>query len=297
MKLSGNKWISVGKAGFTPNSIGKTSLAIAPDGTPYVAYANSDPNWGGQSDLVVQKFNGTTWEVLAKTSVHDAIQDPSIAIAADGTVFVGFRNDDNSSKATVMKYSGTAWSLVGGTTASTNAAYYPKMALSKNGTPYIAYLDGVTSTATVMKYNGSSWTAVSSNTATPNNYLDFAIAKDGTLYVGFQDYNRYSWASLIKNAVMVSDTKKVQSSKLALSVFPNPSHGKITVNYQLDQTSDVNLKLYNALGELQTILVSKNENAGAHTLQCNVLQLPQGAYVLDLKTTSGSQQKKITIIK
>jgi len=297
MKLSGNQWITFGTAGFTPNSIGRTSLAIAPDGTPYIAYMNSDPNWGGQSNLVVQKFNGTTWEVLASTSVHDAVQNPSIAIAADGTVYVGFRNDDNSSKATVMKYSGSAWSLVGGTTASTNAAYYPKMSLSNNGTPYIAYLDGVTSTATVMKYNGSEWTAVSSNTATPTNYLDFTIAKNGTLYVGFQDYNRSSYASLIKNVITGTGTKMVQSSKLALSAYPNPSRSEIAVDYQLDKASDVNLKLYNALGELQTILVSKNEDAGSHTLHCNVFQLPQGAYVLDLQTTTGSQQQKITIIK
>jgi len=297
MKLSGNLWVTVGTAGFTPNSIGKTSLAIAPDGTPYVAYMNSDPHWGGQTDLVVQKFNGTTWEVLASTSVHDAVQNPSIAIAADGTVYVGFRNSDNSSKATVMKYSGSAWSLVGGVTASANAAYYPKMALSNNGTPYIAYLDAITSTATVMKYDGSKWLAVSSNTATPNNYLDFAIAKDGTLYVGFQDYNRYSYASLIKNVDMVTDTKMVQSSKLALSAYPSPSRGQITVDYQLDKASDVNLKLYNALGELQTTFVSKKEDAGSHTLHCNVFQLPQGVYVLDLQTTTGSQQQKIAIIK
>jgi Secretion system C-terminal sorting domain len=297
MKLSGNQWVTVGTAGFTPNSIGTTSLAIAPDGTPYVAYMNSDPNWGGQTNLVVQKFNGTTWEVLASTSVHDAVQNPSIAIAADGTVYVGFRNDDNSSKATVMKYSGSAWSLVGGTTASTNDAYWPKMALSNDGTPYIAYLDGVTWTATVMKYNGSAWTAVSSNKAVPANYLDFAIAKDGTLYVGFQDYIRNSYASLIKYAGTGTDIKMVQSSKLALSAYPNPSRGEIAVDYQLDKASDVNLKLYNALGELQTTVVSKNEGVGSHTLHCNVSQLPQGVYVLDLQTTTGSQQQKITIIK
>ena len=69
------------------------------------------------------------------------------------------------------------------------------------------------------------------------------------------------------------------------------------MDYQLDKASDVNLKLYNVLGELQTTLVSKNESAGSHTLHCNLFQLQQGVYVLDMQTTTGSKQQKITIIK
>lgn len=48
-----SSWNSVGSAGFSAGGAAFTSLAIAPDGTPYVAYAD----WANRSKATVMKFS------------------------------------------------------------------------------------------------------------------------------------------------------------------------------------------------------------------------------------------------
>ena len=110
MKLSGNQWVSVGNPGFSTYTIGANSLAIAPNGVPYVTYCEAT---SATNSLVVQKFNGTNWQVVGNTSGNDAVNYSTLAISADGTIYVAFEDDYLSAKATIIKYSNSAWSVVG----------------------------------------------------------------------------------------------------------------------------------------------------------------------------------------
>ncbi len=59
----------------------------------------------------------------------------------------------NSYKATVMKFNGTTWALVGTAGFSADAADYISLALDSSNVPYAAYMDyGNGYKATVMKY-------------------------------------------------------------------------------------------------------------------------------------------------
>ena len=54
MKFNGVDWVYVGNLGFSASSEGYTSIAIASNNVPYVAY-DSD------FKATVMKFNGTSW--------------------------------------------------------------------------------------------------------------------------------------------------------------------------------------------------------------------------------------------
>ena len=130
-----------------------------------------------------------------------------IAIDGNGTPYIVYRDGSNSNKASVKKYNGSSWVIVGGAGLSAGTVTYTTIAIDGSGTPYVAYQDGGNSNkATVMKYNGSGWVTVGSAgfSAGRVNYPDLAIDGSGTPYVVYQDggmatvmkFNGSSWVTV-----------------------------------------------------------------------------------------------------
>ena len=74
------------------------SLAIAPDGALYVTWQDDS---GGDCEIYVRCWNGSSWEVMGVGSASDGgISDnsgnsyvPSVAIAPDGTPYIAWEDD------------------------------------------------------------------------------------------------------------------------------------------------------------------------------------------------------------
>ena len=117
-----------------------------------------------------------------------------IAIDTGGTPYVVIA-DSTSGRATVMKYSGGNWVVVGSpafSSGSMSIAFsqnYPVIAFDRTGTPYIAYVDGGISSVMAMKFNGTDWVNVGSGIAVTEEaqYLAMAIDSAGTPYVAYAD--------------------------------------------------------------------------------------------------------------
>ncbi|BAU26732.1 S-layer family protein [Aneurinibacillus soli] len=193
-----SSWDSVGTAGFSAGGISDTSLAIAPDGTPYVAYVDEK----NSKKPTVMKLNGSSWEAVGTAAVSDVVaMKTSLAIAPDGTPYVAYVDEFNSYKATVMKFNKSSWEKVGDAGFSAGFADYTSLAIDKKGTPYVAYQDIVNgSKATVMKFNGLSWEKVGDVgfSAAVAHYTSLAIAPDGTPYVAYQDNGNSAKATVMK---------------------------------------------------------------------------------------------------
>ncbi|AMQ55613.1 MBG domain-containing protein [Algoriphagus sanaruensis] len=187
MKFNSSAWTAVGTASFSAGVASYQSLAIAPDGTPYVAY--QDGTQGNKT--TVMKFNGSAWEVVgtAGFSAGESLWQ-SLAISPDGTPYVGYRDAAQSSKTTVMKFNGSAWEVVGTAGFSAGGADYQSLAITPDGTPYVAYRDwGNGNKTTVMKFDGSAWVAVGTAGLSTGQaeYQSLAIDRDGTPYVAYAD--------------------------------------------------------------------------------------------------------------
>jgi hypothetical protein len=78
---------------------------------------------------------------------------------------------------------------------------------------------------------------------------------------------------------------------------PNPFNPVTTINYSLPVKSQVELVIYNALGERLKRLVSGEKDAGYHKVEFNAKSLPSGVYFYHLKAGDYVATKKMILIK
>jgi len=226
---NGSSWEEVGAGSASGGGIsdnnghsGRPSLAVAPDGTPYVAWEDES---GGDWEIYVKRWSGNNWEEVGTGSasgggISDNSNDsfsPSLAIAPDGTPYVAW--DDNSggdAEIYVLHWSGSNWEEVGTGSASgggisdnSNDSYSLSMAIAPDGTPYVAWVDGWSVSTPpappptegdyeiyVLRWNGSSWEEVGAGSASGGGISDnsgssvgpsLAITSGGTPYVAWMD--------------------------------------------------------------------------------------------------------------
>lgn len=101
-------------------------------------------------------------------------------------------------KATVKKWNGTSWELVGGTAGITdNYPYYMSLASSSDSMIYMAYL-GTSGVAKVMKFNGTAWSVVGSGITSAGAYWTNMGCDGATPIVAYQDQSFSSKAFVKK---------------------------------------------------------------------------------------------------
>jgi hypothetical protein len=187
------------------------SLAIAPDGTPYVAWYDDS---GGDTEIYALHWNGSSWEeVGAGSASGGGISDnnghsgwPSLAVAPDGTPYVAWEDESGGDcEIYVKRWSGNNWEEVGTGSASgggisdnSNDSFSPSLAIAPDGTPYVAWYDysGGDAEIYALYWNGSSWEEVGAGSASGGGISDnsghsrspsLAVAPDGTPYVAWED--------------------------------------------------------------------------------------------------------------
>jgi len=80
--------------------------------------------------------------------------------------------------------------------------------------------------------------------------------------------------------------------------YPNPFNPITTINYQLPMTNDVNLSIYNILGQKVTTLVNKSQRAGYHQVEWDASGYASGMYYYKLQTSGGFVQSlKLFLVK
>jgi hypothetical protein len=104
MKYDGTNWVYLGNEGFSAGEADLTSLAFSPtDGEPYVAYIDG----ANSNKSTVMKYDGTNWVNVGSAGFSDGIIGWSLSFAfnpSDYHPYVAYKDEGDSSKATVMKY-------------------------------------------------------------------------------------------------------------------------------------------------------------------------------------------------
>jgi hypothetical protein len=77
-------------------------------------------------------------------------------------------------------------------------------------------------------------------------------------------------------------------------VYPNPFTEQTTVSYTLPTTSNVNIEVYNFVGEKVQTLVSETKGAGKHNAIFSGTNMAKGIYFI--RVTAGNQQKMMKVI-
>lgn len=83
-----------------------------------------------------------------------------------------------------------------------------------------------------------------------------------------------------------------------LSVYPNPSNPNSVINYSVNGTSFVTLRIYDILGKEMELLVNSMQNAGSYSVKFDGTKLSSGMYFckMIIKNDNGITAKTMKII-
>jgi hypothetical protein len=139
----------------------------------------------------------------------------------------------------------------------------------------------------------SDWTAAgySAGTAYATGYLDPDMDQPGfELWIAFWD----GTTEMLERLVNVEEVEETLS---AFSIFPNPMRTTGTVQYSLEQSTQLQGNLFDANGRLIRSENLGNLSAGMYTHQLNVADLPNGTYYYQLRMGDASVTKRFIVTK
>jgi len=78
---------------------------------------------------------------------------------------------------------------------------------------------------------------------------------------------------------------------------PNPVRSEAEVQYTLPEAREVQLTLYNALGQKVQALVAGQQEAGRHAVRLDASKLASGLYLVRLRAGESAETRKVTIVR
>jgi hypothetical protein len=79
--------------------------------------------------------------------------------------------------------------------------------------------------------------------------------------------------------------------------YPNPFNSYTVISYRLPVMSDVELSVYNLLGQKVTTLVKEKQQPGSYEVECNAERMKPGIYWCELKTGQSRKVMKMILMK
>lgn len=102
---------------------------------------------------------------------------------------------------------------------------------------------------------------------------------------------------ILKSTTDVQDYNSMPTDFELKQNYPNPFNPSTTIKYSLAHSSDVNLKVYDALGREVATLVDSYQTAGNYLTNFNGENLASGTYFYVLRAGSFAETKKMVLIK
>jgi hypothetical protein len=126
-------------------------------------------------------------------------------------------------------------------------------------------------------------------------YFDKELLPNGNYYYRLKqiDYNgQYKYSKEIEVEInLIPKEYSLQQN------YPNPFNPSTVISYSLPSSSNINLVVYNTLGQTIKTLESGYKPAGNYSINFNASALPSGIYFYKLEAGSFSQIKKMILIK
>jgi len=85
--------------------------------------------------------------------------------------------------------------------------------------------------------------------------------------------------------------------KAKMHCFPNPFNSQTTIEFDLDETDNVSLKIYNALGQEMATLVNRKLEPGHLVFTWDAQKAATGLYFIKFKTGSAELTEKLMLVK
>ncbi len=247
------------------------------------------------NDWIIIDNGGRKWEVsnsAASTGTYSAKILNYIGTSGDVDELISPSYDLTSISSVEMKFKlafkqkGTSNTDLLRVYVSTDCGRTWQLRYSKQGTG----LSTVTGTSGASFIPGSSdWREETVNLSpvanSSNVRFKFQFTNGGGNNVYIDDIN-ITWATSIEESNLVNNT---------MNIYPNPSNGNSTVNFELSENSEVSMKVTDILGK--TVLIpfqNTNLQAGVHNLNLQT-NLSKGTYIVTLDVNGKQVSKRLVI--
>jgi hypothetical protein len=121
-------------------------------------------------------------------------------------------------------------------------------------------------------------------------------------YPGVQNYGAIYAASYGKgffidttyyNPMGIDPGTVYSQASNTIRIFPNPVKNEATISYSLGSNSDVSLIIYDISGRTVKTVSQNNVSSGEHKIKIEMVSLPVGTYVIQIKSNEGNAYGKL----
>ncbi len=139
--------------------------------------------------------------------------------------------------------------------------------------------------------NGLSWIPI--NNGLPDNTIVYSfVISDGYIFAGTDEG---VWKRSLKDILGVNELRN-ENGELSINVSPNPGNSLIVISYSLLEKSNVNIYVYDLLGNQVSSLVNKEQGKGDYKMELNVEKFTNGIYFCKVEAGNSSMTKKIVLM-
>lgn len=257
---------------------------------------NNGTIWGVNTDTYTQQqllfsFDGTNWETY--TDYVPTFWDKSIAVDKDNNIW--FCSADHAGLTnTLIKFDGSTWNQFH-IPDSLGIIFFPSAVKIDSQNRVWIGLDG-----SFLMYDGIEFRKIS------DEYPGFEDLWITGLAI---DENNNKWLSTYDNGIFVYNENGVTEIKTEEGPYyrpsgynisqnyPNPFNPQTIIEYGIPKASNVEIKIYNSLGEIINTIINKQQSAGEYRIEFDGSSLPSGIYFYRITAGSFVQTKKMILLK
>jgi photosystem II stability/assembly factor-like uncharacterized protein len=308
----GNTW-AASNSGMDNFNI--LSVAINPL-NPNVMYAGTSlilPGSTGPSKIFKSYNGGANWTAITTglptgTTTGNPVRALSISTVDTSRVLAALFVNDTTGGVYITTNGGQLWQKKYSTLPNTTGTLF-RACLIRPGssTEMFVCIDRTTPAAPMGVYRstdgGNTWADFNGGVLL-NTYSIRAFAYkttgDPTLYAGgshptlgtARGIFEYSWpASGISNPGITPDKFYLSQN------YPNPFNPSATIEFGLQKTGFVSIKVFDMLGREVAVLVNEVKQAGIHTAVFDGSRFTSGAYFYRIETNGFTDTKRMLLIK
>ena len=105
------------------------------------------------------------------------------------------------------------------------------------------------------------------------------------------------WYNETPTGMGISDDAPIASSYELGQNYPNPFNPTTHIRFNIPETANTKLTVFNIMGEAVANLVNGVVSAGGHTVSWNAANMPTGVYFYRLESGNFTQTKKLLLVK
>jgi len=127
----------------------------------------------------------------------------------------------------------------------------------------------------------------------PRHFYGFAVCESKAFYGGGWPYSPTPIP--LVNTLEYTPNEVLQNNlpEIAFRLYPNPVTSTMQLDYNLQHSGNVNLAIYNNIGEQVMVFANKYQQRGLQQVNIKLEELEPGIYFCVLKTNFGTQTQKL----